>query len=65
MTESVPPSTKDGYNIYFKNGTWQYVEIPKVVEPEMPKVVEPTNKTPTLEERLTALELVANAQIGV
>lgn len=24
-----PPTTKDGYEIYFKNGAWDYVEIKK------------------------------------
>lgn len=65
MTETAPLAAKDGYTINWTGTAWEYVEIPKVVEPEIPKVVEPTNKTPTFEERLTALESVANAQMGV
>lgn len=65
MTETDPPAAKTGYTINWTGAAWEYVEIPKVVEPETPKVVETTNKMPTFDERLTALELVANAQLGV
>lgn len=65
MTEEAPLTAKDGYNVYFNDGAWEYVEIPKVVEPEAPKTVEPTNKTPTMEERVAALEVCNLANMGV
>lgn len=65
MTEEAPLTAKDGYNVFFKDGAWQYVDIPKVVEPETPKVAEPTNKTPTMEERIAALEAYTLANTGV
>lgn len=65
MTEIAPPAAKDGYNVYFKDGSWQYVEIPKVKEPDIPTYTEPTNKTPTMEERIAALEAYNLANMGV
>lgn len=65
MTETAPLATKDGYTINWTGTAWQYVEIPKVAEHTASTVVESTNKMPTFEERLTALEAVANAQMGV
>ena len=65
MTEIAPPAAKDGYTINWTGALWEYVEVPKVVEPEIPKVVEPTNKTPTMEERIAALEAYNLANMGV
>lgn len=65
MIEIAPPAAKDGYDRYWTGTAWEYREIPKVVEPETQKVVATANKMPTFDERLTALELVANAQMGV
>ena len=64
-TETAPLTAKDGYNVYFKDGSWQYVEIPTVKEPEIPTYTEPTNKTPTMEERIAALEAYNLANMGV
>lgn len=65
MTETAPPAAKDGHTINWTGTAWEYREIPKVVEPTTPTVVEPTNKTPTMEERIAALEAYNIAQMGV
>lgn len=35
-TEIVPPVSKDGYNLYFNDGAWQYVEQAKNEEVKQP-----------------------------
>lgn len=60
-----PGAEKNGYDRYWTGTAWEYREIPKVVEPATPTYTEPTNKTPTLEERISALEAYNLANLGV
>jgi hypothetical protein len=65
MTETEPPTVKDGNNIVWSGTAWEYQEIPKVIEPEKPADTTPTNAEPTLDERISALEEIVASQQGV
>ena len=42
MTETQPPSVKEGYNLYYKGGKWEQVERPKPAPaPAPPEDTEP------------------------
>ena len=42
MTETQPPTAKEGYDIYWRGGKWEQVERPKPTpEPEPPTETEP------------------------
>lgn len=64
-TETAPLAGKEGYTINWNGSAWEYKAIPKVVEPTTPTITEPTNKTPTMEERISALEAYNIANMGV
>ena len=62
-TETAPLTAKDGYNVYFKDRAWQYVEIPKVVEPKAPTAPVDTTPVITMESRVKALEDAMNTTL--
>ena len=60
-----PGAEKNGYDRYWAGKAWEYREVPKVVEPETPTYTESTNKMPTIDERIAALEAYNLSQMGV
>ena len=58
MTETQPPAAKEGYDIYWRGGTWEQVEHPKPA-PEVPSVPDEPTEPYIDEERLAAFEAMA------
>lgn len=58
MTEVKPPAAKEGYDIYWRGGTWEQLERAKP-EPEVPSVPDEPAEPYIDEERLAAFEAMA------
>ena len=65
MTEVKPPAAKEGYDIYWRGGTWEQVEYPKPApEPEPPTETEPQEMDvqPIPETELAVMEGLIDMQ---
>ena len=65
MTETQPPATKEGYDIYWRGGKWEQVERPKPTpEPEPPTETEPQEMDvqPIPETELAVMEGMIDMQ---
>lgn len=59
MTETQPPSVKEGYDLYWRGGKWEQVEKPKPEPTPAPSVPDEPTEPYTDPERLAAFEAMA------
>ena len=59
MTETKPPAAKEGYDLYYKGGKWEQIEIPKPEPTPAPSVPDAPTEPYTDPERLAAFEAMA------
>ena len=65
MTETKPPTAKEGYDLYYKGGKWEQVERPKPApEPAPPTETEPQEMDvqPIPETELAVMEGMIDMQ---
>lgn len=64
MTETPPPKEKEGHDLYYVGGKWEYRETPKPAVPPDPKEKEPSE--PYVDETAAALaEAVASQEAEI
>lgn len=63
MTETKPPKTKEGYELYWRSGKWEQVARPKPQEPEPAQPTEPQTQEPYIDpEKLDFAEALAGME---
>lgn len=63
MTETQPPTAKEGYDLYYKGGKWEQVErLKPAPEPEPPTETDEVQEPYTDPERLAAFEAMAGQE---